>query len=258
MINKQLKFIYKFMFKPVTKLEKIKRIVYMVVVAPLLITLSLLIMFSSAVVTYGSIGTVFKLSIIAMFIYPLFAIRVFVEVKKGHTELKISKGMTRKEFIKGNMYSMQFYVFVIFTSYFIHILTKLHDPSIVIAWYFFTISIHLLMFNIFVFITVSSKNVFSILLMYGILTLLMILAFGVTSNSASSTKVLWLNTYASKVSTIWIIAGSFTIVSFAILQVSSLFSLSSWFIEAGDVSTQNQIKIKQYFDKGMNILFKLY
>ena len=97
-----------------------------------------------------------------------------------------------------------------------------------------------------------------VLLMFGILTLLMILAFGVTTNSASSTKLLWLNTYASKVSTIWIIAGSFTIVSFAILQVSSLFSLSSWFIEAGDVSTQNQIKIKQYFDKGMNILFKLY
>ena len=249
-MNKQIKYIYSFLFKPSDIKERIKQILY------LFIFISIIFMFVFFALTEFNIknkevSVLISLMFLMPFFYSFAILRIWLEVFKKETNMKITLGMTRKEYLRGTMFTMSSITFIL-NSLLMEIIFKGTGNANVILITIFTSFFDIFIFTIMIGIATKLKNIYVIYFTFALsLVILLITAY-----------INYINIFEMNLSfnIAIFLTGSILIILLNeyILTISSRNSLVGWFDYASEDFNNNAQARNYIFYKFMLFLTKIY
>ncbi len=231
-MNKQLLFIYSFLFSPQTKAQKKKRNIYIFAVIPFLIAVLVGAVLFNVFYTFSGLGpAVYFIPslLIPLFLFVGFGIRTWIELDRKHVSMRLASGMSRAEYIKGNLYTTVFFVFFI-DLVLVLMQVKVDSSSVMVVFGILAliVGINILILSLTTYIFLKTKNVYIVVLVL----FLAILAWGF-SFFVPTTGILLIDD-STAIIFYWMFAG-FIATAFLITQfISSRQSLIAWSFDTGN------------------------
>ena len=260
MIN-ELKYKYSFLFRPFSKAQKRKRVIWLSIVIPFWLLLTTLLFLS----TQNSSNEDFKKKVEAMAllaIFPLIFIalmmfRVSHSVNSKDIALRLAMGMSKRGYIVGVQLPLLFFMGLFYTEY--GIALAISDPQHVKTWILsilLFIAFYSLLSSLSFYILTITRNIFSILILsMVILALSIILSTNEPIFNINDPKIFW----AFKVTDQWSKSDTNMLITFSVIMTLTCIvnhgilptaSFFGWMDQAVDTRYYNiQMKLLDFISR---------